>query len=131
MAPIPPPATRPTEVSVAEIVDLIGGCAYQVNTERDLHDAICGRLADAGVPHTREAWLSPRDRVDVLAGGVAIEVKTAGSLIDVLRQCQRYARSPMVDSVLLVTTVPDHHGAPLTVGGKALTVLGVRGGWLA
>lgn len=121
---------RCNEPTLDEVAAALDG-AWAVNTERDLHDVLALRLAAAGLSHVREARLSDRDRVDLLVGRVAVEVKVAGGLIDVLRQCQRYARSEQVDSVALVTTVHAHRSAPLTVGGKPLRVLYVGGGWLA
>lgn len=124
--------TPPTDQDQAlrEVVHTLEG-AWAVNGEKDLHDVLTTRLHEAGYHCTREARLTARDRVDLLVDRVAIEVKVAGSLIDVLRQCQRYARSDDVDSVLLVTTVPAHTGAPPTIGGKPLRVLYVGGGWLS
>lgn len=96
--------TSPTLDEVAATID----GAWAVNTERDLHDALTDRLTAAEYPVAREVRLTDRDRVGLMVGRIAVEVKVAGGLIDVIRQCQRYAKCEQVDSVLLVTTVRGH-----------------------
>lgn len=119
-----------TQRTAEQIVDLVAGHAFVTGTEDALQTALADVLAEAGLTPHREARLSAQDRVDLLIGDVAVEVKVAGSLVTVLRQCQRYARSPQVAAVVLATTVPEHRQAPSTIGGKPLLVAPVAGGWL-
>ena len=78
---------------------------YRCGSERELQDGLEHVLAAAGVPYERERALSKPDRPDfVVAGGIAIEVKTKGSLQDLLRQVSRYAQHTEVRAVLCVGT---------------------------
>lgn len=113
-----------------QIVDLVAGHAFVTGNEHALQAALAEVLAAAGLTPQREARLSAQDRVDLLVGDVAVEVKVAGSLVTALRQCQRYARSPQVSAVVLTTTVPEHRQAPPAIGGKPLLVAPVSGAWL-
>lgn len=107
----------------------IGSYRYTVNNEDQLQQAIAEVLA---AHDRREVILDHASRVDLLVDRVAIEVKTGGSYVDALRQCQRYARHPDVDAVLLVSTQPAHDmsrnrlGGEL--GGKPFRTLIVKGG---
>jgi len=102
-------------------------------SERELQDAIGRALVALALPAIREAPLTPQDRVDFLVGsfplallpacGVALEVKVGGSLADLTRQLFRYAESPRVLSLLVVTTRSRHRNLPSTIAGKPLVVL--------
>jgi len=96
-------------------------CSF--TAERGLQDGIERALLAAGIAATREAPLTKRDRVDFLAGDIAIEVKVDGSLADVTRQLHRYAACPEVSALVLVTTRGAHTRLPDTLGGKPVRVV--------
>jgi len=74
----------------------------------------------------REHVLTRADRIDFLLGRVGIEVKVKGSSADVTRQLWRYADSPQIDGLLLVTTKREHRrviGESATFKGKPVLML--------
>lgn len=110
------------------LADLIGSYTFTWYTEQQLQDGVERVFTTEGVPYTREARLTARDRPDFLAGdGVGVELKVKGGAIDALRQLQRYAGSPLVRELLLVTTTYRHADVPATIGGKPLRVLALIG----
>lgn len=103
-------------------------CAYlarfrfNFTSEVMLQDGLEQVLSQAGVPVEREFLLDKRSRLDfMLPGGLVIEVKVDGSRADVLRQLSRYAQSPAVSGLLLVTTRASHR-LPESFNGKPLAV---------
>jgi hypothetical protein len=100
---------------------------YRYNQETRLHDAIEQVLAGAGIAAVREAVLTSAERIDFLAGRVGIEVKIAGRAPDVLRQLRRYAASPDIDALVLVTTRARHRGMPREISGKPVRVAWLSG----
>lgn len=127
--PQPGPA-QPSLPTIDQVESALVDIAILAAGEKGVHDAVESLLREAGLDPEREVRLTARDRVDLMVGRVAVEIKVAGDVIDVLRQCQRYARSDQVDSVLLVTTSPGHTNIPPAVGGKPLRAIYVGGGWL-
>lgn len=96
--------------------------------EYDLHALVAGALREADIPFLHEEHLAPRCRIDFLAGTVGIEVKKGrpqrGQL---LRQMERYARSPRVKSlVVLVERAADLPGEIL---GKPCVVFSLNRLW--
>jgi hypothetical protein len=102
---------------------------FLVRNEAELQDAIAEILTAAGAVVEREVRLTSYDRIDLLVGRVGIEVKVAGQPADVERQIRRYAESPLVDSLILVTTRHRHAVMPQQMNGKAVTVIVLRGGF--
>jgi hypothetical protein len=117
-------------VTASEIAALFDGHAFTTTDEAELQRALAEVLDGAGVDHRREVRLTARDRIDFLAGAVGIEVKVDGALAAVTRQLHRYALRPEVASLLLVTTRPQHRGAPRELCGKPVTVALLHGGLL-
>lgn len=117
--------------SVEETVERISRCIMRhsfLHADEDaLQAGIAEALDQAGFAAEREVRLSDRDRIDLLVGDVGVEVKTNGTSIAAFRQCQRYAHSPRVAALILVTTRAAHTDLPATVGGKPLTVLPLLG----
>lgn len=114
------PATACTvQERMAAVSGLLRGRRYVFASEDELQEQLAAVLDAAGVPVTREVWLSPRDRIDLLAGDVGIEVKVKGKRTP-LEQLARYAESSWVAGLLLVTTraarLPEQlHGKPVAV----------------
>lgn len=109
------------------VADAIGGYRYHHADEDGLQAGVAAAITAAGLPAEREVRLSPEDRLDVLTGGVAVEVKTAGTTDNVLRQLQRYAQHDRITALLLVTTKARHRTLPDQVGGKPLRVVHLGG----
>lgn len=104
------------------ILGVLESAAFTFTSEADLQAGLQTVLSSAGLPVEREVALSPADRIDFLVDRVGIEVKTQGSWIAVTKQCQRYAASDRLDSLIIVTNKASHLACPSAIGGKPLTV---------
>lgn len=109
-------------VAAAEIAVMLESQRLRAGTERGLQASIETVLREAGVAFIREHRLSAQDRVDFLVGGIALEVKTKGSLAEVTRQLHRYAQYDEVTSLLLVTSRMQLAGVPKALNGKPVRV---------
>lgn len=114
-------------MTTAEQIDvvhvLLGKSRFLVTSERLLQLAL-GRLwEDNSIPYEAEVRLNEHDRIDfVLWGSLGVEVKVKGGWRDVQRQLARYAQSPRVSALMLVTTKTAHRNVPRTVGGKRVAM---------
>ena len=115
------------EAQVAQIAAAISANRYRYNQETQLHEAIEQVLAEAEIAAVREAHLTSAERIDFLAGRVGIEVKIAGRAPDVQRQLRRYAASPDIGALVLVTTRARHRGMPREISGKPVRVVWLSG----
>ena len=109
------------------IADLVQTHRFRYRNEVELQDALEHVLLNSGHAVLREVRLSSRDRIDFLVGRTGIEVKVKGAAAAVQRQLQRYAHSPLLDELLLVTTTQRHLDMPADIGGKPLTVVALSG----
>jgi hypothetical protein len=111
------------------IAELLARHLFRFSAEDQLQEGIAGALAQAGIVDVRrEVALSKRDRIDLIAGRVGIEVKVAGTAASVARQLARYAASPSLDELVLVTIRSLHARVPRVVGGKAVHVVSLLPG---
>lgn len=88
---------------MAALSAVIRAGRYSFASEVELHGQLERVLRDAGAPVRREVRLSPTDRIDFLCGDIGLEVKVKGQRTPI-RQLTRYAASPQVAGLLLVTT---------------------------
>ncbi len=96
--------------------------------EYDLHRLVADRLKAAGLPCQHEVKLGPRCRIDLMCGGVGIEIKRgkpASSAL--LNQLQRYAACDQVDGLVLV--VEKSVTLPPVLNGKPVKVLCLNRLW--
>jgi hypothetical protein len=100
---------------------------FYFTNERELQAGLLNALDMGGFKAKSEFRLTPQDRLDFFAEGVAIEVKIGGSAADVMRQVSRYAEHDLVQGILLVTTKAKH-SLPTTFNGKPLLVLSLLDG---
>jgi hypothetical protein len=105
-----------------ELGKLLVGYRYTYQSEVELQGHLAQRLTDAGFTARREVHVAPRCRIDVLVGRVGIEVKIDGSVEDVAWQLQRYARSPLLDTLVLATTCARHRRLPASIAGMPIHV---------
>jgi hypothetical protein len=122
---VDPHSIAPTDAVVAAVRTAVESNRFRWSDEDDVQEALAQLLTDVGA--RREVVLSGRDRVDLLVGRVGVEVKVDGAPNAVARQLQRYAASPAVDHLVLVTSVARHRALPDTIGGKPLTVMSLLG----
>lgn len=96
--------------------------------ERLLHGLIAEALSRAGIAFVHEAVIAPRCRIDFLAGNIGIEVKRGRLEAGKLRaQAARYLASPVVSTLILVTT--DRAPLPDSISGKRVVVFGLNRLW--
>lgn len=91
-----------------QIARAIGAHRFQWRDEYDVQASIAVILDQAGIGFEREVRLNPRDRLDFLAGNVAVEVKVSGSTAATQRQVVRYLKSDRIASLVLVTAKAAH-----------------------
>lgn len=97
-------------------------------TEAELQLQVAQALDQAGVRYTREKSLSRRDRPDfMLAGGLALELKTQTDQKSLLRQLLRYAEHAEVRAMVVGTTTHRGLRLPPLVGGKPLRTVHLVG----
>lgn len=87
----------------AQIIAALHTARFRYSSEAELQNGIAQALTAAGIEHEPEAALSAGERIDFLVGAVGIEVKVGGSAAEVFRQLMRYAESPRIDSLIVVT----------------------------
>lgn len=109
------------------ICEAVRSHRFTYSSELELHDRLATLFDDTGftVPVLREVDLSPRDRIDFLIGTVGVEVKIGGTWQAAARQLQRYAASPVVEHLVLVTSRVRHVDTLVRtefIGGKRLWV---------
>jgi hypothetical protein len=112
------------------IADVLEHARLTWRTERELQAEIADALTRAGIAVEREVELGDdAGRIDFMSGTVGVEVKIKGATPAVARQLQRYAHSPRVAHLLLVTTRPHHlTGMPARLADVAVDVVFLTGG---
>lgn len=115
---------------IDEVTDVLADVNPSVNSESELQLAVEAGLTRAFPGRVRsQVCLGAEGRVDVMVDALAIELKTQGSYVAILRQCARYARSDDVDAVLLVaTTRALVRRMPERLCGKAIRTMVIGGG---
>ena len=96
--------------------------------EYDLHRLVMDTLSRQGVPFAHEVSLAPRCRIDLMCGGVGVEIKRGRvERAKVLRQLARYAACAQVAGLILVTE--KSLGLPQEIGGKPVRVVCLNRLW--
>ncbi len=71
--------------------------------EYDLHRLVMDALEDKGITPEHEVSLAPRCRIDLMCGGVGIEIKRGKpQRSKLMEQLTRYARCQQVQGLILV-----------------------------
>lgn len=126
-----PVARQVTALSSDDVAAALRRFRYRFVTEVQLHEAIDGALADAGMVIEREVQLSARDRIDVLVdGGIGVEVKVGGTTAAVGGQLARYAEHDRIRGLVLVTSCARHRAVPRRLNGKTVHVVSTFGAGL-
>ncbi|MFT3973310.1 MAG: hypothetical protein QM699_07635 [Amaricoccus sp.] len=112
------------------VAGIIERSAIDVTTEFAAQRGIREALERDGIEVAAEVQLTPRDRIDLLAGPVGIEVKIrGGGRRKILRQLERYAESDQIEALVLASG----GGWPRAIdeaGGKRLFFASLTLGWL-
>lgn len=121
---------RPAE-QARRIAAIIQGTRISVTRETCAQDGIHLALRQAIPDVRREVRLSERDRVDLMAGPVAVEVKIKSrqNRREILKQLERYAEHDEVEAIVLATAAA-WPGNISEVNGKPLVIASLTQGWL-
>lgn len=114
---------RDERVEAETVAGVVRKYRFGFVAEDQLQLGLAAAFEAEGLEAEREVRLSPRDRIDFLIGGVGVEVKVDGSAAQVERQLARYAQSPRVHSLVLVTNCVRHGNVARELNGKPVTVL--------
>jgi hypothetical protein len=123
----------PTELLKA-VAASIARHRFVFSDEAALQKGLAESLLADGFGVDREVRLGARNRVDLrvtrpgLEAALGLEVKIDGTQMSVVRQLDRYAASPDVDALVLVTNRVRHLQMPPTLRGKPVVVLNLLGG---
>ena len=96
--------------------------------EYDLHRLVMDALDAASLPWEHEVKLAPRCRIDLMCGGVGIEIKRGKvEKSRILEQLRKYAACEQVEGLILVTekTVP----VPRSINGKPVRLICLNRLW--
>lgn len=114
-----------TEDVVQALLSIRCGAAC---TEEELHAQALDALSAAGLSPCHEVRLAPRCRIDVMCGGVGIEIKKSRPQPARLRrQLERYAACDAVEQ--LVVIAPRGVNLPQRIGGKRVTMVALERLW--
>ena len=114
---------RQEERSPEAMVELLKGYRYQVGSEAGFQRGLDEVLTLHGIPFVREHNLGRAfGRIDFYLPqeGYGIELKVKGSPSQVLRQLHRYAQSPVISALILMTGRTRLAFAPTELNGKLL-----------
>jgi hypothetical protein len=120
-------------VTAPELCEIIAASRCRLSnesqTQADIHAALCARMPALASGVVRELRLSSRDRVDIWANGIVIEVKLgAARAMDIFRQMSRYAGHDAVEALILATNKAI--ALPPSINGKPAYVLSLGRAWL-
>lgn len=113
-------------MTLEDVAIALRGYRFRYANEDALQRGLAGALEASGFDVQREVILDAHSRIDLLIGGVGIEVKVAGSTPRVLRQLERYTRFDAVESLILVTSRARHAGDRRELGGKPFEVVSLH-----
>ena len=96
--------------------------------ENTLHAMVLQALDCAGLEPRHEVTIAPRCRIDIMCGGIGIEIKKSRPQPAGLRaQLARYAACDTVEQ--LVVIAPRGVNLPKRIGGKQVTMVALERLW--
>lgn len=110
-------------MSAAAIAETIRRYRFVYNGEAELQAAIREALERDGFHVETEARISDDCRVDLLVGRVAVEVKVAGTTVEVGRQVRRYLATGVLDEIVLATRRVSHLNVPYLIADDRVLVV--------
>jgi hypothetical protein len=114
--------------TVEDCLRILKAYRFPLASEIPLQDAIEKKFMEFGIPYKREHILGPKDRVDFMVGGIAIEVKIKSSPTALYRQIKRYAEHDEVLRLVLVSNVVTMF--PPAINGKPVFVVNLAKAWM-
>ena len=98
------------------------------DTEVQLHEQVLSALRLAGLAPEHEVGVAKGCRIDILCGGVGIEIKKSRPVPSaLLRQLTRYAACPQIEELIVIA--PRGVNLPKAVGGKRVTMVALERLW--
>lgn len=120
--------TADIDTGPQHLASLLSRAGLRFVTEAQMQAAVASALAAAGWAAVPQARLGDRDRPDFLAaGGIALELKVAGTPAALQRQVTRYAAHAEVTAIVVVTCRARHRGLPPFINGKPVLVVFLGG----
>jgi len=116
------------ESRIEEIAVVMQQLRLPVHDEKSAQQQLADHFDAKGISYQREVRLSPRDIVDFVVDGIAIELKVKGSRSAALRQVERYAKHSEVTGVVLLTNRSCL--IPSVINGKPACAVSMAGAWL-
>ena len=96
--------------------------------EYDLHRLVMDALDSHGIAYEHEVALAPRCRIDLMCGGIGVEIKRGHvERTRVRAQLMRYAACAQVESLVLVTEKTID--LPRTMNGKPVYLICLNRLW--
>lgn len=111
-----------TRASAEYLAALIAGHRYTYSGEAELQACLAALFDRESISYVREQTLNGGDRPDFMVGSIAIEVKIAFSLNEVLCQLHRYSENEHVSAIILVTAKARHLRIPAQLNGKPIHI---------
>lgn len=113
----------------AHLIGILTTRRWPLSDEKALQPLMLAEFVREGISDiAREVHLGPRDIVDFVIGGIAIEVKVKGSRREIFKQVERYCGYEAVTEIILATNVPMN--LPVEMCGKPVSIAAIGRGWL-
>lgn len=111
------------------IIDRFAMLRIRFKDENDLQIAVGRILDELGIIFEREKRLGDAGIIDFYCTDsmIGIECKTDGGPSMVIQQLTRYSYTPLIDSLILITSRFSHRRLGFKFGGKPLDVIHVGG----
>lgn len=106
-----------------QVVAVVQAREWRYTNEDELQESLATILCDLGFDAKREQPLGGAGTIDILIGRVGVEVKVGQSIATVIRQLARYAKSGLVDGLVLVTNRAGHRHVPQSIGDVPIVVV--------
>jgi hypothetical protein len=122
---------RAATAQLAALDQVLRSFRIPTTDERASQDAVERILRGAGIDHVREYDLGrAHGRIDFYlpAALIGLELKVDGSPAEVMRQLQRYAQSPEIGHLLLLTGRSRLTSVPRALHGKPIRVVSLWSG---
>ena len=95
-------------LEIYRMIQAIYRPGFSYGSEKEVGDILERGLIDMRIAFEREYQLAARDRIDFFLpdSGIGLELKIGASQMPVLRQLIRYAESPEIKGLIVVTIRP-------------------------
>lgn len=98
------------------IINVLKSYSFRVTNEKKLQEDIDFVFKENNLDIIKEFKLDNESIVDFFKDGIAIEIKIKGSAKKIYKQCERYCKNNLVNTLILVSTKP--MGLPEEINGK-------------